>query len=286
MPPTADSYLDDWNALAKQLQELPFDPNGHFTGIDLSQRPFVRNAVRERFQFGCLPCEVSEEDVRALLDGTNPPGRWIHVSIPMSDRLCPHCDRSYLDLETDGTVLRVRGACSRPGIRPPIKWTLSLPSGKMVVANDLRELFPLPREESLSGTLRDFEADTLLYAKVGMAHAKVGNTDPKVYRRGPLRYEIANYGWDEETGERRIPPDAEEVARISTDLWWYSICDYDEYRRRAAQPPEGWGEPPIHVVDVAPGLYEFTHQSWEGDGPSTTVYTTIEWVGPPDGGKE
>ncbi len=277
MSPTADSYFDDRNALAKLLRSLPFDLNAHFTGISPSAADgLLTHVVRERFMYGTIPCAVPREDVRALLDGTNPPSRWVRVSKPLEHRLCPSCDQSYLDLETNGIIIRVRGACPRPEGRLPIKWTLAVPSGKMVVANDLRDLFPLPREESISDTLRDFEADTLLYAEVGMAHALVGNSDPKVYHLDHGRYEVSRYGLDDQI----IPPGAVEVARITTDLRWYSMCDHDEYQRRKAQQPGGWKEPYVTVFDVTPGVYEFTH--WSQRRFNTAVFTSIVWLRPFD----
>jgi hypothetical protein len=271
--------LADAAPLAELLQSLPFDLNTHFTGISpRAAEGLLMHVVRERFLYGIIPCRVSLADARALLEGTNPPDHWVHVSKPLDHRLCPSCDQSYLDLETNGIVIRVRGACPRPEGRLPIKWTLDVPSGKMVVANDLRGLFPLPREESISDTLRDFEADTLLYAQVGMSHALVGNSDPKVYRLDQGRYEVARYGSD----EHLVPPGAIEVARILTDLRWYSICDHDEYQRRKAQQLGGWKGPDITVVDVMPGVYEFTH--WSQRPIRAWVFTSIVWLRPSDGG--
>ncbi|MBI4142466.1 hypothetical protein HY480_01165 [Candidatus Uhrbacteria bacterium] len=182
--------------------------------------------------------------------------------------------------ETDGEELRVRDACAHPnGII--VTTELNVPSGVFIVGNDFRPEFDLFGSYDINteiGCARTTEA----MARVGCAHAYVGNTSPYVYRTGPTTFIIARPGEHPETG-REVHPKGRRVAQIATQLWWYSIVDGDEFTRRWCTGYE------MERVRVKPGVYRFTHfrhsraQGNPDDHPEQPyVFTAIEWVRPPD----
>lgn len=174
------------------------------------------------------------------------------------------------------------------------EFELNVPSGKIVVANDLRTWFPADEGYDLNGLL-GCHLTTLAYAENGMAHGFVGNTSPDVYRDGDGRFVIGGYPeeiWNRETDEACPNPEpcpwGESVANVCTNLWWYSIADYEEFVRRweyytpgedREEFVEGWT---VHIVDVRPGVYRF-RQDQEVDRDAPVVeYATFEWVREPD----
>jgi len=173
------------------------------------------------------------------------------------------------------------------------EYELNVPSGKIVVDDDLRTWFPVDEDYDVNGTI-GCHLSSLAAAEIGMAYGFVGNTCPHVYRNGD-KFVIGSYReelWDRETNETYPNPDpcpwGEDVASICTDLWWYSIADYDDFARRVAhytpdrtvkEIVDHWT---VHVVDVRPGVYRFRQeQGVDRDGP-IVEYATFEWVREPD----
>ena len=80
--------------------------------------------------------------------------------------------------------------------------------------------------------------------------------------------------------------DGERVAGVTTDLWWYSICDGAEFRRRC----ERFGKEPedfrAKVVPVRPGVYRFSHDEEarriDDNGDGERVYARFAWIREPD----
>ncbi len=267
---------EEVEAFEDLVEKIPFDCNGHFKGGTGTE--YIKSYMMDAF-ISTYVHLVPYDDIKMLLDGSCPPDHWIRIDWSKSRSVCPNCDMSYLDMETNGTVLKVRMPCPHPEGRPPFRWTLNVPSGRLVVANDLRDLFPVPQDRQSVNEYKGCEDKTSAYAAVGMAHASVGNSCPGVYHLKEGRYEIAQYGWDEETDEELIPDDAIKIASICTDLWWYSICDHAEYLRRCSYLNKVGSD--VNVVDVEPGLYEFTHYYTDRSHPSPVVYSSFERIGPP-----
>jgi hypothetical protein len=175
---------------------------------------------------------------------------------------CKSCGETVL-LEFKGDTVRAQKPCQSPKGLAPCKVTLNVPTGKIVVANDLRDLFPITGEDDLdtpSGLVKTTQA----YAKAGMFHAFVGNTCPSVYQTGRKSFLIAS-------GERKSRSRIRQVAGICTDLWWVSLADMDAFL--AAGGALG---PDIDVVECPPGTYEFTHKLRPKDGN----FTRIRHIGP------
>lgn len=159
--------------------------------------------------------------------------------------------------------------------------TLAVPSGKILVTDDLRPVYTAPRE--VERTLPDYNGGfgqaqyTRATADLGCAYGYVGNSCPTLYRTGPDTYVIANGAYDDDTDEVTVPDGWTDLATICTDLWAYSVADYADWCARGGNPTTlGWTDT---VVDVPPGTYEFTHHTAEASfgmaADGVTVYAHV-----------
>ena len=173
-------------------------------------------------------------------------------------------------------MIRPKNTCPYPnGI--PLTFELNVPSGIMIVANDLRPHFDFVGDYDVNTAMGCVKTTKAMEA-IGCAYAFVGNSCPGMYKTGENTFTISCGGYDEKT-EEDIEPEGVRVAGIITDLWWYAIVDVDEFERRGCEGQRG-----IDRVQVEPGVYRFTHFQHldhdENDQPF--IYTLIEWVRPPE----
>lgn len=161
---------------------------------------------------------------------------------------------------------------------PPVEVEMNVPSGKIIVMNDIREFWPEADEAegySLNATL-GLKKTTEGYGRAGMFHGFVGNSCPGVFKNGDF-YTIGNEGQDWDTDEVVEPIDGEPVAGVCTDLWWYCIADLDDYLRRGGKIYDLHSD----VVDVTPGryvlkhYYAITNKEYHGSG-KREVFATFE----------
>lgn len=167
-----------------------------------------------------------------------------------------------------------------------VEVAIEVPSGKLVVENDLRHLFrDVIEAEHLSGQGTAFwmKGHAEAYGKAGLLHGFVGNSCPGVYKLGDTLY-IGNQPWNKEDFDidsepyvkyPRIP--GKRVAGVCTDLWWYSICDWAEFVRRGGKI-DRWGP---DIIKVKPGRYILSHHwpyTTTGDSyrPQRMIYATIK----------
>jgi len=162
-------------------------------------------------------------------------------------------------------------------VDPIYTFELNVPSGKMVVANDLRHDWPVVGDYDVNSNYGCRMTSEQYAERAGMAHAFVGNTCPGMNRLSLTEFII---GVDEyaEDGKPAGKLKGEEVAGICTDLWWYSIVDYDDFVQRLGKPKER------AVVECKPGVYQFRHlfHALDRNGAYPQVYTEIKWARKPD----
>jgi len=220
---------------------------------------------------------------------------------------CGECGE-ILKLSFDGQTLKILNECTKPNGAMPFSFNIEVPSGKLHIANDLRSACPnaeyeygkAPNNESRDINTQIGTVNTTLdYAVDNMAHVFVGNSCPGVYRKESGGYVVCNPGYDDEKDED-IPFEEkmESVASIGTDLWWFSMIDEDELRKRfiehihpkwIASPElkmdksectfENWIEyQGCEVVDVEPGTYQFDVLKYDRDDGLPTIYSTFHRV--------
>lgn len=194
-------------------------------------------------------------------------GTQVNVSASLSEPYvfglalrCGACDERPA-FKVNGNVVTVREPCPYPdGMTSVI--TLAVPSGRIVVTDDLRPVYDWDDRgmASYNSALGQHQAIEAM-ARAGCAYGPVGNSSPGLYRTGASNYVIAGLAYDEESGTEVLPEGWEALAGIITDLWAYSIADYEDWVSRGGDPESlGWGDT---VVDLPPGTYEFTHHTGE-----------------------
>lgn len=184
---------------------------------------------------------------------------------------CASCD-TWPRYEVAGDAVRVIDPCPYPdGITSVVE--VAFPSGRIIVTDDLRPVFNWRDEHgndsfaSYNTALGQHQA-ILEMAKQGCAYGPVGNTCPSLYRLpAPGKFVIASPAYSEsedDYGDDEFDlslPGAEKLASICTDLWAYSIADYELWRARGGDPSTlDWSR---RVLDIAPGTYRFTHHTNE-----------------------
>lgn len=232
-----------------QIQDgkIPVDYNGHF--YSLGDDVYVKDYVEGMISGSYLLHKGEKTDI-------------VNVSILFH---CPQCCQP-LKIQYDGSIVKILDPCPYPQGYPAYTFELNVPSGKMVVGNDFRDIFPVIEEYAINYAF-GCQTTSDAYASVGLAHAYVGNSCPSVYRKNKSTLFVGN----------KLSQLGKRVAGICTDLWWYSIADYDEYIRR------GGDHTNVEVINVHPGLYQFTHQKHllKDDYLKAEIYTYINRIGDP-----
>lgn len=204
---------------------------------------------------------------------------------------CATCGQD-LDLEVRVAEVVVKEPCPYPdGLTPVI--TLAVPSGRLIVTDDLRPAYNWRDEDltvSYNTALGQAEATRAMAAQ-GCAYGAVLNTSPSLYRTGPDSYVIASVAFafsddDEDEGGEVVPDGWEHLATVSTDLWAYSIADYEDWQSRdwdrARRAELGKLDT---IVSVPAGTYQFTHHATERgftyphDTEETVIFAHIERTG-------
>jgi len=277
--------------LLKQLDWENIDWNGH-------------NRDGRKSQGGVLSQE--ETDLSWWVEGTGSPtleqmqqikevveagewlpnGEWLPIGKPRHSHWlhCTYCGQVPY-LETDGKRVRLAGPrCPFPEGNLDVTFRLSFPSGKVLVNDDLRDFAPIKEDHSSINTLKGQAEWTAECAKAGLALGSVGNSCPSVWRMADGSFTVANWAYESEMGEQRIPEGVTGLTGILTDLWAYSIMSLDLAESRAK-----WAKidlkdliekGSVSVIEIEPGEYEFKHHTGAGrqDG-GDKVYCTFRRVG-------
>lgn len=154
----------------------------------------------------------------------------------------------------------------------------------MIVGSDLRPEFDDDRWFDLNvaeGIMQRVKA----MAEIGCAHLFVGNTCPGVYRTGPDELAVASAGFQpEQPGRLRLEIDGRQVdgeaaAGVTTDLWWVSVVDGDEFDRRGASQQ-------VQEISVTPGVYRFDYyrllKSFKDDCEQPMLFAKVSLIAPAD----
>lgn len=198
------------------------------------------------------------------------------------------CCGDEIPVYYDGKKFFLGRHCPYPeGI--PLTVELNVPSGVMMVTDDLRPAFDVGRIPERYGKFYSANYDigkvrfSKLMEEIGCAHLSVGQSFPGVYRtdRDRKSFIIARHGYDEDK-DQEVHPEGRLVTSIDTELRWCSLVDRDEYLRRGC---EGKYEK-ASMVSVHPGVYAFTHfihlSNFVCEKNKPIIFTHIEWVRPPD----
>lgn len=260
-------------SIQRDVSTLPIDQRGH-------QQVFNPEYLR------------AEQTGFIKNDGA--PTNWMNPAFVYDGTFnCSTCDAyPSFNVEVDDagepTKLVAKTACAlTDGI--PMVIDIAVPSGKMIVTDDLRPVFDF-KVLNYNATVGQAQAQQIMGAQ-GCAYGPVGNSSPSLLRTGDGTFIIASFD-DELELEDEGYIDAERLAGICTDLWAYSMADLDHFvavaRTKFAAADAGerdafakhelfnWAVQPgdprdrldqlgwtVTVVDVEPGVYRFTHHTGE-----------------------
>lgn len=214
------------------------------------------------------------------------------------DLRCGECGKP-LTYRREGDRAIAETACAYPGGLKPYRVLVNVPSGKIVFANDLRDLIVCDDPEGASVNYQiGQKLVTEAYGRTGLAHVFVGNSCPGVFRDGDALV-VANRWIDEESdideetyARLDAELDAKRLGSICTDLWWYSAMDHDHFLTRCAieeVDPADVGS--YFIVEVPPGVYAFTDELPKDRDGNDVLYSRIFKVDEPapaidDGSRE
>lgn len=226
--------------LREQIQSGKLDLGGHFHRSERFTHDQIRSSILFLGEYDLIEIEKLQKG-----ESSEP------VILPrFGDSTCDQCGEDVLFCH-NGQSIYPEKPCPYPEGLPPFTFEINCPSGKFVVANDLRDCFPVMDRFSVNYAIGQ-KKTTESYAKIGLAHGFVSNTSPGVFRLSSDRFLIGRPAYDRKSF-RYQGSLARPVASICTDLWWYSICDFDEYMRRKNS------DHPHEVIQVNPGIYQFAH---------------------------
>ncbi len=277
--------------LEKALSGASLDFNGHWKGGSILQEDHkTLKDVHMLFLRDTLT-KVDADDILEASKTQKPMDRWVPVDVGLRMtglRTCSYCGEDEFTTETNGVSVRIAGKpCEFPDGLPLTEWELNVPSGKLVVANDLRELFPLDDDDFDINTTMGCRQTALAYAANGMSHAFVGNSCPGVYKLGDGLFKIANPPsadmWNGKDWVKVKPApkfEGKRVTSICTDLWWYSACDHAEFKRRCKRFEQKAEDFSVSVISVRPGVYRFRHdeEARRHESGTECIFAHFEWV--------
>jgi len=251
----------------KKLQSLTEED---FISIDLKGHTnsirFILPDIQSHLVFEML----LDEKKAGLLKGNDPftsEGRANILEIGLRESVsrpqCAVCGEHYKIFLRQGKKLEASTPCNFAKGFPEISVDLNVPSGEIILFNDLREEYA-SRDESMQfdiNTTMGIKQYTEFYAKRGLAIHFVGNTCPGVYQCGNKL--IIGSLWED---QKKIFPHSKKIGSICTDLWWYCAVDKAEFEKRANKTVDQWEKeyhatgawPNLVRAKVAPGVYQTT----------------------------
>lgn len=187
---------------------------------------------------------------------------------------CSECGKHF-SFTREGNTLVAANECEVPGGIKPYDVLLNVPSGRIVMANDLRELTMVEGSFNVNLT-KGQVALTQAYAEDGMAHICTGNTCPSVIEQNDgIVVAIGDDFYEGDPHAVRKTKHGTKHGSICTDLWWYSAMDKDLFEARCAEQ----GIDPKTLIEVEikvePGVYAFSDQLANGDDPGLVVFSRI-----------
>lgn len=225
---------------------IPFEPKGHWLHRD-----------RETATVEATVIEIGDETV-FYLDRRD---------MSYSCALCG----DYVELsENNPELVSAKEPCpAKDGLTTVTRFEVT--SGKILVTDDVRPVFDgfdhdhFASYNSVLGQQQVIQA----FADLGVAFGPVGNSCPGLWCLGEGEYQIARMPYDDgedsptEGEEIPEPAGAMKLAGIITDLWAYSIVDYDRWVEAGGDPDAlTWAET---VLDFPNGTYEVTYHGGELD---------------------
>lgn len=147
---------------------------------------------------------------------------------------------------------------------------LNVPSGKIIVNDDLREVFGEPEKigRASYNTTKGVVDIIKGMEQLNVAYGAIGNSCPTLYQTGENEYAIVPCPEDLLEEEGYDGSNWKEVGIIITDLWAYSLADYNDYLARGGSEVVSDGyynNQTPYVLNVEPGEYVFEYYGFQDE---------------------
>lgn len=258
--------------------KIAVDFNGHFftrtkNGAEYYRKKLLKDAQLVRMGlFSDEGFSAHEKNQETLKAGGTIVGKGLTDT-------CFQCCEEY-SLAVSRDKVSVVEACSYPDGFPEYSVSINVPSGKLVIGNDFRDLFSINPNYDINyaAGCKDYSE---AYADVGMICIFVGNTCPGIYQLDNQTLHIANAAYEEKDDNLEYSHPAKNHGGICTDLWWYSAMDYDLYRKLYEETYKREFSAHETVVEIEPGLYKATARCHilDRDSSGEMLFSVIERVG-------
>ncbi|MEU4229370.1 hypothetical protein AB0F17_34180 [Nonomuraea sp. NPDC026600] len=220
---------------------------------------------------GHLLLPSGKDEIEVFVDGDITP---FVISTYFSCAVCAR--RPEYRIAAD--AVHVQDPCPFPdGVTMTI--TLQVPSGKLLIADDLRGVYKYDDTgmASLNTALGKSQAVKAM-AELGCAYGPALNCHLGLYPTGDGTYVIATPAYTEDDHPRF--PDSADLANICTELWAFCMADFDDWRSRGGDPSTlDWSDT---VVNVPAGAYKVTYHGaervFEPESKDDVIWAHIEHV--------
>lgn len=242
--PELKKLVNDFYETFINLDGLTFDLNNHVERINGKTFKEVAENPKERFFSKPAMIEKFKTEVfKDILDIYNNKEHRFHLFYFGENNLmkfiehydCEYCNKSvYAQIDyINNKIVMVEhlrdNKCPKPEQNQKnIKVKLQVPSKKIVILNSLKEFIkeerPNKYEVSVNSTLGVIQ-ETQFYENMNIGLLYVSNTSPNIYR-GDREIIISNLN-----EENRLLKTYTKVGSICTDLWWYTVLDYNLFKK-------------------------------------------------------
>jgi len=215
--------------------------------------------------WGSLTSVADEDLIRLYVAFINqtPLEDWVKLCYYSTSDGCHDCGEP-LEVVTNGMQIKFLNPCKYPNGIGSFTTTIEITSGKIVFANDLRKHFPEPKGTKVAHslcTIAGLMEEAQDYETVGLGYGFC-TADIDILRSGD---NFLLSGCEVENTQK--------VGEIITDLWWYSIADYDLATKRKTKLPKS-----AFVFEVPNGKYEITHYGHINCDNYDRIYAEIKYV--------
>lgn len=231
-----------------------------------------------------FPLDIIEEELKLQLkffeikDTAYPGFKKDMLALPMfAHCACGNCgDRISFKASDSGEDYVSETECAYKDGFPPIEAMLEVPSGEIILFNDLRKFYEEESPRSNINYMIGQKQYTDHFAKQGMIMHFIGNTCASVVQVSDERLEIGYFGCDKEEDckyDTCPAPDCgfvekNEIGSICTDLWWYCAVDKDAFEKRIGKTVDQYQKeyhatgawPEVVRAKVTPGTYRSVGQ--------------------------
>lgn len=181
---------------------------------------------------------------------------------------CTNCgEKVKFSFKENANKLVAKTSCKYKDGFPEIVTYIDVPSGEIVLFNDLRQFYEELEEDFNTCTNAGIKAYSEAYAKQGLITHFVGNTCPDVSQKG----NILSIG---ESKRGKV------IGDICTDLWWYCAADRVALEKAMKKTVKEYQKdyhatgawPKLIIAKVEPGRYKTIGRYHIDD----KIYSTIE----------